>query len=42
MMFKKKQKEQPSVIRYQQSRLQAIPLKKWLDDAVNKKKLIRN
>lgn len=33
MMYKKKQKEQPSVIKYKQAQLQALSLKKWLDDA---------
>ena len=41
-MFKKKQKESPSQIKYEQSKLQTRSLRKWLDSTLEKKRLFRN
>jgi len=39
MMYKDKQKEPPSQIRYKRSMIQARSLRKWLDGAVKKKEI---
>jgi len=39
MMFKDKQKEPPSKIKYKQGQLLTRSLKKWLDDTVKKKEI---